>query len=131
MPRGGKRPGAGLPKGFKFQKTLEKEAVRARVRERVSQELEPLLDAQLAHAKGISHFFLRDPKTKQFVKIEDPIQIQTALNAGDEGSYYWIFTKDPSVQAFTDLLNRTIDKPKEHVEVTGSGGGPVVLQWQS
>jgi hypothetical protein len=25
------------------------------------------------------------------------------------GSHYWIFSKDPSVQAFTDLMNRALD----------------------
>lgn len=93
-------------------------------------DLDPMLSAQIASAKGISHFFLRDPKTKQFIRIEDPKRIQAALNAGEAGSFYWIFTKDPSIQAFTDLMNRTFDKPKEHVEVTGADGGPVVYRWK-
>jgi hypothetical protein len=27
------------------------------------------------------------------------------------GNASWIYTKDPSVQAFTDLMNRALDKP--------------------
>jgi len=48
------------------------------------------------------------------------------LNAenASEGSTYWIFSKDPNVQAFTDLLNRAIDKPSEQVQVTGDGSRP-------
>ena len=26
----------------------------------------------------------------------------------DEGKYYWAYTKDPSIQAFTDLMNRAL-----------------------
>jgi hypothetical protein len=128
MPRGGKRPGAGKPKGYKHKQTLDKEAARQLLRERVTAELQPLVDAQIANAKGISHFFLRDPKTGQFVKIEDAKAIQVALNSGDEGSYYWIFTKDPSVQAFTDLMNRAIDKPIEAVTHEIQGG--ISITWQ-
>jgi len=51
-----------------------------------------------------------------------------AENAG-EGSMYWIFSKDPNVQALTDLLNRCIDKPSEHVSIAGHDGGPLVICW--
>src|SRR5262249_30981446 len=36
----------------------------------------------------------------------------------------------PNVQAFTDLLNRCIDEPAEHVQVAGADGGPLVIRWQ-
>ena len=38
-----------------------------------------------------------------------------------------VWEKDPSVQAFTDLMNRTLDKPAEQVKVTGADDGPVTL----
>ena len=38
-------------------------------------------------------------------------------------------TKDPSVQAFTNLLNRALDKPAEEVQVAGADGGPIQIQW--
>ena len=43
MPNGGKRPGAGCPKGFKHKKTLEKEAAREFVRQLVTQHDLPAL----------------------------------------------------------------------------------------
>src|SRR5215831_9967144 len=131
MRNGGRRPGAGRPKGSKSTKTLEKEAAREFVRQVVTEHLESLLAAQIANACGVQHFFLRDPSTGQFKRITDPDEIETALNAEDagEGSTYWIFSKDPNVQALTDLLNRCIDKPAEHVQVTGDGG-PLVIRWQ-
>ena len=128
MPRGGKRPGAGKPKGYKHQSTLHKEASREALRQIVLREMEAMTAAQIANAKGISHFFLRDPKTGQFVKIEDAKAIETALNSGEEGSYYWIFTKDPSIQAFTDLMNRALDKPVEAVTHEIQGG--ISITWQ-
>lgn len=77
--------------------------------------MDTLVKAQLANAKGLSHFFLRD-EGGRFVQITDAKAIETALNAGDEGKYYWIFTKDPSIQAFTDLMNRSLDKPAEQMQ---------------
>lgn len=115
MPSGGKRDGAGRPKGSKTAATLSKEAARELLRQRVLKDMEPMVAAQIAHAQGISHFMLRDPKSGKFERLTDPDQIQAALNAdgAEEGSSYYIWTKDPSVQAFTDLMNRALDKPKE------------------
>ena len=126
---GGKRLGAGAPLGTKWAATLKKEAVRELVRQTVTAELGPLLEAQIAAAKGIEHFFLRDAATGQFRRITDPCEIEQALNSGDEGKHYWIFTKDPSTPAFTELLNRALDKPAQHVEVGGEGGGPLRISW--
>lgn len=106
----------GMPEGHVTEKTRSKEEAREALRVIVMREMDDLVAAQIANAKGLSHFFLRDPKTKQFIKIEDAKAIETALNSGDEGSYYWIHTKDPSTQAFSDLMNRALDKPKEQVQ---------------
>ena len=114
----------GRPKGRKNEATLSKEAAREVVRQRVLKDIEPMVAAQIANAKGISHFLLRDPKTGRFERLTDVEQIQAALNAdgAEEGSSYYVWTKDPSVQSFTDLLNRTLDKPKEQeqeIKLTG------------
>lgn len=127
--KGGKRPGAGMPKGTITKPTLDKLAAREALRTIVTREMDELVAAQLANAKGISHFFLRD-KAGQFVKIEDPKLIQQALNSGEEGKYYWVFTKDPSIQAFTDLMNRALDKPKEQEQEVDLKA-EVVFRWQS
>lgn len=135
MPRGDnfrgkpRPPGAGKPKGYKAPPTLAKEAARERLRELVTAELDPLTKAQLANAKGIRHTFLRD-EAGRFVQLTDPQQIEQALNSGDEGKYYWTFTKDPSIQAFTDLMNRALDKPKEQ-EQAHQVTGKLVIEWLS
>ena len=111
----------GRPKGSRSQETLDKIAAREFVRQQVTASLAPLIAAQIANALGIRHTFMRD-EAGRFVQLTDPEAIATALNSGDEKKYYWTFTKDPSVQAFTDLLNRALDKPAEQeqaVSVTG------------
>ena len=113
-------------------KTLQKEQAREFVRQYVTEHLEPMIEAQIANACGVQHFFLRDPSTGQFKRITDPDEIEAALNAENagEGSTYWIFSKDPNVQAFMDLMNQALDKPAEHVQVAGSDGGALVIRWQ-
>lgn len=128
-PKGHPKTG-GVKKGYKAPKTLEKQQALEFVRQMVTNSLRPMIQAQIAHAQGIGHLFTRD-KSGKFNKIEDPNEVEALLANGVEGESYWIFTKDPSVQAFTDLLNRALDKPTEQVQVTGAEGGPVVFKWQS
>jgi hypothetical protein len=49
------------------------------------------------------------------------------MNAG--GEYYRIFTKDPNVHAFADLMNRALDKPAQQTTVTGTNDGPINIRW--
>lgn len=121
MPRGGKRPGAGKPKGYKHANTLDKLAARELLRTRVTAELLPMIDAQIQNAKGISHLFVRDENGK-FVQITEVEKIEQVLNSGEQDKYFYIHTKDPSIQAFSDLMNRALDKPKEQeIEIKVSG----------
>src|SRR5215831_18474491 len=86
-----------------------------------------MLDAQFDNAEGLKHLMMRDPKTGKFERITgDAKQIDEALKTDNA---FWIYTKDPSVQAFTDLLNRALDKPAEHVEI--AGGGSITIHWQT
>lgn len=122
-PRGGKRPGAGRPKGTVNLSTITKEQARDALRQIVLEKMERLVSAQLDNATGIRHFIVRGAGGK-FERLTDPEQIEAALNAdeAEEGKTYWIYTKDPSVQAFTDLMNRALDKPKEQeqeIKITG------------
>src|SRR5215470_16018940 len=98
MQNGGARPGAGRAAGQKMQKTLEKEAARELVRQMVTERLGRLVAAQMDNAEGIRHLMMRDPKTGQFERLTDVKQIDKALKTK---SAFWIYTKDPNVQAFT------------------------------
>lgn len=125
--RGGARPNSGPKKGAKYRPTLEKEAARTVFREEVLRHLRPLLQRQIAHAMGIGHLYTRD-KNGKFSKIENQAEIDRLLTSGREGKDFWIFAKDPSVQAFTDIMNRALDKPKEQ-EQEVSVNADVVIRW--
>lgn len=131
---GGKRNNAGRPAGGKNAATIDKELMREALRAVLVPEMASMTAAQVAAAKGVSHFILRDPKTGKFERVTDPERIVLALNAdgAEEGSTFYIHTKDPSTQAYTDLMNRLLDKPAEQVKHTGEDGGPVehVFRWQ-
>src|SRR5262249_51956697 len=115
---GGARPDSGGQVGSKLAKTITKEQAREALRAIVIENLQPSAEAQRQNALGMRHMFLRDDAGR-FVQLTDPKQIEAALNSGDEGKYYWTFTKDPSIQAFTDLMNRALDKPIEQVQLSG------------
>src|SRR5215472_3749205 len=123
----GKREGAGYPKGVKWPSTLRKEEARELVRRYVTERLGQYLDVMSANITGIRDLMMRDPKTGKFERITgDAKQIDKALKTK---TAFWIYTKDPNVQAFTDLLNRCIDKPAEHVEIAGEGS--ITIKWQT
>lgn len=117
MPRGGARPNTGPKPGSKHKTTLAKEAARELVRTLVTAQLEPLIQAQLAHASGLKYLVTRDKKTGKFVRVTEAM---ARVSEGEETIEVW--EKEPSVQAFTDLLNRALDKPKEQeqeLKITG------------
>lgn len=128
---GGGRPGAGRPKGSKNASTVDREAARDRLTERVYAELDPLIDAQLANARGIKYLVVRNKKTGKFVRVTQAMarRRQEALKADEEIIEVW--EKDACVQAFTDLLNRTLGKPVDAIDLTSSDGSlsPMVIHW--
>jgi hypothetical protein len=101
----------GRPKGSKSKNTLEKEALRELVRERVAKSLKPLVEAQIANALGVKYLVVRDKKSGKFIRVTQAMAKQAENKGQFERVEVW--EKDPSVQAFTDLLNRALDKPKE------------------
>lgn len=124
MPRGGARPGSGRPKGSKTKATLDKEAARELVRQRVIERLGPMLDAQFANAEGIKYLVVRDKKTGKFLRVGEG---RAKLEKDEELIEVW--EKDPSVQAFTDLLNRALDKPKEQAQEVEHSGA-IEVRWK-
>ena len=115
-PKGGKRAGSGRPHGSKNVATITKEQSREALRTIVLREMDALVAAQIAHAKGLQYLVSRDKKTGKFVRLTEEMFLK-ALEAGDDDSNEFaaieVWQKDPSVQAFTDLMNRALDKPKE------------------
>lgn len=122
----GPKPGSprvgGMPKGFRYPETINKLEGKARLRELVLAELDPIVRGLIAKAKGVNHMMLRDPESGQWIRLTEQAQIEAALNAegAEEGKTFWIHSKDPDTQAAADLLNRAIGKPTEEIamEVT-------------
>lgn len=127
--RGGARPGAGMPKGYKTRKTLDKEAARAALRELVVAQLRPLVDAQVANAMGLKYLVVREKSSGKFLRVSE---IAAKAAQGEEIIEVW--EKDPCVQAFTDLMNRALDKPAEQeqqVSLHVTGGEQMVARLQA
>jgi hypothetical protein len=78
------------------------------VRQEITKHLDVLIAAQVANAQGLKYLVARDPQTGKFERIgPDGVRDDAVIE---------VWQKDPSVQAFTDLLNRAIDRPKEQVQ---------------
>lgn len=112
-PKGGRREGAGRPAGTKNPSTITKEAAREALRQIVLREMDGLLASQIAHAKGLSYLVARDRVTGKFEKVTSEMLDAWTKNPADMPTLIEVWQKDPSVQAFTDLMNRAIDKPAE------------------
>lgn len=83
-------------------------------------ELAPLVEAQVQHAKGLRYLVVRDKKSGKFLRVSEAMAKE---RLGTDEELVEVWEKDPNVQAFSDLLNRALDKPKEQeqeVKVTGS-----------
>lgn len=128
MPRGGKRPGAGrkretdTSRGARQQRSIEKEVLRERTRAIIAPHLTKLLQAQIAHAEGLKYLITRDKKTGKFIRVPEAMAKTKAAGLAENEEIIEVWEKDPSVQAFTDLLNRLIDKPKDQeqeIKVSG------------
>lgn len=87
---GGKRKGAGRKKGHKASHTIQTEKAREYVIQRITEELEPIMTAQIEAAKGL--YFI-----------------------GKEGQV--VYQEKPDITAGKNLLDQTIGKAKETVEL--------------
>ncbi len=104
--------------------TIAKAEAREFIRSLVRSELEPMVRAQIEHAKGVYYMVLRH-KDGSFTRATDVKQVDAAVAVGDTA--FKIFTQAPNVQAFTALSDRAFDKPTEHHELSGLRGGPLEI----
>lgn len=134
--RGGKRPGAGRPKGTREPHTLEREATLKAYRARVCQVAGALLDAELTVARGCS-FLYRKPKAapkgqeRKAERVTDAETIQRFLNGEldhDETDWYFITTDKPDTMTIRGMFDRTFDRPAQRVEMSGPGGGDIPVK---
>lgn len=110
----------GRPVGSVSQKTIDKELYREELRKLVVAELGPMTRAQVEHAKGVQYMVLRMPDGT-FARATDEKQIDAACAVGAHA--FKIMTQAPNTQAYTALLDRALDRPKEQpqeLQVTGT-----------
>jgi hypothetical protein len=69
----------------------------------------------------------RDKKTGKFRRLT--AEALASFEEGSDREVIEVWEKDPNVSAFADLLNRTLDKPAEHVEQTVTGN--IVYRWKA
>lgn len=123
MPKGGKQPGAGRPKGTLNPSTLRKLALRDRILSRFEKDADAIYEAQLAQALGTKFLVARDPKSGKFIPVNEE-QTKLLMESG-QAETLEIWDRPPSTQAAQFIADRAIDKPTEHHEVTGEDGGPL------
>lgn len=130
-PKGGKRAGAGRPRAATTIARELNAAALARDRESARQilqaliyaDLRPLVEAQLANAKGIKYLVTRRKSTGKFIRVTEAMaklksdKKTPGLDGDDDEETIEVWEKDPSVYAFTDLINRILGKPVEAIEL--------------
>lgn len=119
----------GPKKGARYAPTVAKDKAREIARQLITKHLRPLIEAQIANAKGLKYLVTRERGTGKFIRVTEAM---ARVKQGDNEEIIEVWEKDPSTPAFTDLLNRALDKPAEQMKVTGADDGPieVVFRWQ-
>jgi hypothetical protein len=112
----------GRPPGSENEATKQKRLARQRIRDLVWQKIDPLIDAQLENALGVSYLVLRQ-KDGSYTEATDAAQVKAAIAAGDAA--FKVYTRQPHQPSAAMLLAYAADKPVEPVELTGEDGGPL------
>ena len=116
MPKGkhgGKRPNSGPKPGTVYAPTREKAIAREALRAVIDKHMEAMTEAQIKHAIGIKYLVKRSKAGGKFEKVSVD-QLDAALAGQDDGSLILeVWDQIPSTPAYTDLMNRHLDKPKE------------------
>lgn len=77
----------------------------------------------MSAALGTKYLVTRDAKTGKFINL-DAEKTALMLQCG-MAEQIEVWDHLPNVQAFVALSDRAIDKPSEHLEMTGEGGGAI------
>lgn len=134
MANGGKRPGAGRKPGSKSKKTLEKLAIQEAFNQRVLTHADRIFQAQLSLAVGSVQVFRVDEEEDEKGKVKrihtlvtNPDEIKDVLdtNEGEAGvvgeNYYFVSNVLPQNAAAEALLNRTLGKAKDSLDLNVTG----------
>jgi hypothetical protein len=127
---GGYRPGAGRPKGHKAPETLLREAAAKEFKERVARHADELFNAQYDLAVGEKYLMVRETtgmgKNRKTVTsiVTDAEIIKSFLDGELENTdveYYYMTTKPANNLALDSLLNRSLGKAEDKLDITTGG----------
>lgn len=131
--KGGSRPGAGRPKGRLNQSTLDALEVKRKYQDRIRKHADDLFNAQYTLATGYRILLKVEltetgkPMGKPQVvdNPEEIIEFFDELN-GKDGimngmNYYSVVTKQPDTRTISDMLDRSMGKPDQHMDITSDG----------
>lgn len=111
------------PPGVFAESQALKLKARDKLRKQVLEKMPDLVSAQIENALGLKFLVVRSKKSGKFERV---VETPEKLNTEEEIIEVW--AKDPSIQAFTDLMNRAIDKPAEQ-EPTVPFPVNLVVRW--
>ncbi len=151
---GGKRPGAGKPKGSKNVATIEREKVLELAKNIIAGRTRRLIDTQTLLATGSFkifkiHYHWEGSGKKRTLIKDKPVLVDNdeeiihvidhEFGSGDMGNpndhdheaeeydYFFVTTKEPDNQAIDSLLNRTFGKATENKNLTIEKGMGALL----
>jgi predicted transcriptional regulator YdeE len=126
---GGKRPGAGMPKGKKTAKTIKLMSELEKYRARVTRYLPSLFVRQLSNAQGIQYYFRKEEDENgriTYTKVVDLDEIEMCLeeigeaSGAVQGGYYIYTVEKPDNKAIDSMLDRTFGKPTQTLDINHS-----------
>jgi|SRR5262245_10488380 len=127
MPRGGKRRGAGRPKGTRDPQTQQKALVEAEYRAYMLREKEALWRAQRERALGVYVLVVRTDAGYQ--RVTDPAEIERILMTPKRGQAHWLIeAQPPDVPLAKEINNRLMGVPTQLHEVGTSDGAPLAVR---
>lgn len=115
--KGGRRPGAGRPRGSKNRLTKSVRSRERTLRERVLKKLDQLVNAQLSLAEGVQYLYeikmrnVGGRRKPQHILVTDPKKIKAYLDGDyEEDKYVYITAERPDNKAIEALLDRAFGK---------------------
>lgn len=136
---GGYRPGAGMKKGYKLKRTVEKERALKQYQERIRKHADEIFEAQFSNAVGNILIYRIDEvgkgknKKKVHTLIEDREEIKEVLDngGGKIGEDYYIITvAKPDNYAISDMLDRAFGRPTQTVVTEDDEGKKQPIKYE-
>lgn len=125
---GGARKNAGKKKGTKTPRVIERDLAFQRLRERVLNSADSLINSQMGIAKGLTFLYviktIKGKRSKpRLITDQQTIEEYLAGDLENNGfEYYFMSTQRPDNKALDSLLDRTFDKSVQRTEIKDPDG---------